>query len=88
MALKWLLVRCAMIAGFWSIPSVIARAPIQHVIAMASFGFFLGSIIAVFFAIRRREQINARHFNTWDEAMVFGGVCLVLRLVNAILALS
>jgi hypothetical protein len=88
LALKWMLVRVAMIAGFWSIPSVIARAPVEQVIAMASFGFFLGSTIAVFFAIKRAEQISARHFNTWDEAMVLGGLCLVLRLVHAIAAPS
>jgi hypothetical protein len=81
-----MLARIGLIAGFWSIPSLIARAPVEHVIAMASFGFSLGLMIAIFFAIRRGDRMSDKRFNTWDEAMVFGSVCLVLHLVHAIVA--
>jgi hypothetical protein len=82
LAFKWMFIRLALMAAIWTIPWIINRAPVEQVMAKLSLGFLFGSMIATAAAIFRREQPAATNWNAWDEALVFGMGCLLVRTIR------
>jgi hypothetical protein len=81
-ALHWMTIRLCALVLLWSFPWVIGKVSFEHVLVLLPPVFMISALAAMFAAALRRERIGAKNLNTWDEAVAFSGLAILVHTLH------
>jgi hypothetical protein len=82
LALRWMTIRLFALLLIWFVPWLAGKTTLEDVLILLSPVFTLAAFVAMFVASAQREQIGAPSLNTWDEAVVFIGLAVLVHAVH------
>jgi hypothetical protein len=79
-----MMIRLCALVLLWSFPWVAGKLSFEQVLVILSPVFMISALAAMFGAALRRERIGAENLNTWDEAVAFSGLAILVHSLHRI----
>jgi hypothetical protein len=84
-SLCWTGVRIFFLILLWVLPWLSGTVSLKQIVAALNFMFALTSVLAIGAAVVRREKCGGASFNSWDEALTFTGLSILMHAAHRLM---